>query len=183
VRHLPNIICILRIFLVWPIAVVLGERQYLQALGLFMVAGLSDGIDGYLAKRFGWQSELGKVLDPAADKLLLMTTYVEAAWMGLVPWWLTAAVVARDVFIGLGAIAFRLWVGPLHGRPTVSSKINTLMQLLYAACMLVNAALQFPPHEVLDALAIVVFATTLISGLNYLAIFARRAWEQPVSHS
>jgi cardiolipin synthase (CMP-forming) len=183
VRHLPNIICILRIALVWPIAVVLWQREYLEALGLFMVAGLSDGVDGYLAKRFGWQSDLGKFLDPAADKLLLMTVFVEAAWLGLVPWWLTAAVVARDVFIGLGALAFRLWIGPLHGRPTVSSKINTLMQLLYQAAVLLSAALSFPPHEVLAALALIVFATTVVSGINYFTIFARRAWEQPVSHS
>jgi cardiolipin synthase len=183
VRHLPNIICILRIALVWPIAAALGNGEYLVALGLFMVAGLSDGVDGFLAKRFNWTSELGKVLDPMADKLLMITVFVEAAWLGLVPWWLTSAVVARDVFIGLGALVFRLWFGPLHGRPTVSSKINTLLQLLYVTVMLVNTATSYPPHEILDALAIVVFVTTAFSGLNYLAIFTRRAWAQPISHS
>jgi len=183
VRHLPNIICILRIALVWPIAAALGDREYLVALALFIVAGLSDGIDGYLAKRFNWISELGKFLDPLADKLLLMTVFVEAAWLGLAPWWLTSAVVARDVFIGLGALAFRVWFGPLHGRPTVSSKINTALQLLYLMNVLVYAALSLPPHEVLDALALIVFATTVFSGLNYLAIFTRRAWSQPASPS
>jgi cardiolipin synthase len=89
-------------------------------------------------------------------------------------------VVARDVFIALGALVFRLWFGPLRGRPTISSKLNTLMQLLYLTVMLVNAALGFPPREVLDALALIVFVTTVFSGLNYLAIFTRRAWAQPV---
>ena len=84
---------------------------------LFVVAAVSDGLDGYLAKRFNWTSELGKFLDPMADKLLLMTVFVESAWLGLVPWWITAAAVARDVMIGLGALVFRVWFGPLRGRP------------------------------------------------------------------
>jgi cardiolipin synthase (CMP-forming) len=183
VRHLPNIICVLRIALVWPIAAALAHREYLLALALFIVAGLSDGIDGYLAKRFNWTSELGKFLDPLADKLLLVTVFVEAAWLGLAPWWLTSAVVARDVLIGLGAMVFRLWFGPLRGRPTLSSKINTAMQLLYPMAMLGNAAETFPPHEVLDALAILVFITTVFSGLNYMAVFTRRAWATPVRPS
>jgi cardiolipin synthase len=191
VRHLPNIICILRIALVWPIAAALADREYLLALALFIVAGLSDGIDGYLAKRFNWTSELGKLLDPLADKLLLVTVFVEAAWLGLAPWWLTSAVVARDVLIVLGAMVYRLWFGPLRGRPTLSSKINTAMQLLYLMAMLVNAAMTFSrpevldtlAREVLDALAILVFITTVYSGLNYMAVFTRRAWAAPVSSS
>jgi cardiolipin synthase len=177
-RHLPNLICLIRIVLVWPIAVTLAAGEYLLCLALFMVAGLSDGVDGYLAKRFNWTSELGKVLDPAADKLLLVTIFVEAAWLNLVPWWLTAAVVARDVLIALGALVFRLWFGPLRGRPLVSSKINTLLQLLYLMTMILNVALLFPPREVLDALAVSVLLTTVVSGLSYMAIFTRRAWSQ-----
>jgi cardiolipin synthase (CMP-forming) len=191
VRHLPNIICLLRIALVWPIAAALADHGYLLALALFIVAGLSDGIDGYLAKRFNWTSELGKLLDPLADKLLLVTVFVQAAWLGLAPWWLTSAVVARDVLIVLGAMVYRLWFGPLRGRPTISSKINTAMQLLYVMAMLVNAAMTFSrpevldtlAHEVLDALAILVFITTVFSGLNYMAVFTRRAWAAPVSSS
>ena len=178
-RHLPNIICVFRILLVWPVAVTLAHHEYLTALALFIVAGASDGVDGYLAKRFNWTSELGKLLDPMADKLLLVTVFVESAWMGLVPWWLTAAVVARDVSIALGALAYKVLIGALRGRPLVSSKINTLMQLLYPVAMLVHAALDVPPQGVLDALAIVVFVTTVISGLNYMALFTRRAWDAP----
>ena len=182
-RHLPNIICVLRIALVWPIAAALADREFLIALALFMVAGASDGVDGFLAKRFNWTSELGKFLDPLADKLLLVTVFVESAWLGLAPWWLTSAVVARDVLIALGALAYRVLIGPLRGRPTVSSKINTAMQLLFPVAMLVNAAMGFPPHDVLDALAILVFITTVFSGLNYMAVFTRRAWDAPVSSS
>ena len=147
-----------------------------MALGLFMLAGLSDGLDGYLAKRFNWTSELGKFLDPLADKLLLVIVFVESAWLGLVPWWLTAAVVARDVLIGLGALVFRFWFGPLRGRPTVLSKINTGVQLLYLFAVMLRAALAFPPHEVLDALGLLVLVTTVFSGFDYVAAFTRRAW-------
>ncbi|HZO22880.1 MAG TPA: CDP-alcohol phosphatidyltransferase family protein, partial [Steroidobacteraceae bacterium] len=178
-----NLICLLRIALVWPIAAALHTRQHFEALALFVAAGFSDGLDGYLAKRFNWMSDLGKVLDPLADKLLLVVVFVEGAWLELIPWWLSAAVVARDVFIGLGALIFRAWFGPLHGRPTVFSKINTGMQLLYLTAVMVSAALSFPPREVVAALGFIVLATTVISGLNYLTIFTRRAWAQAAGAS
>src|SRR4029077_19550517 len=132
--------------------------------------------DGYLAKRFRWTSELGKFLDPLADKLLLVAVFIECAWLELVPWWLTAAVVARDVLIGLGALVFRLWFGPLHGRPTVISKVNTAAQLVYVVLVLLAAAAGVPPREILDACALVTLATTVLSGAHYVTKFTRRAW-------
>lgn len=180
-RHLPNLICVVRLVLIWPILATLHAGEHLLALALFIAAAVSDGLDGYLAKRFNWTSELGKVLDPLADKLLLVTVFVECAWLALVPWWLTAAVVARDVLIGLGALIFRLWFGPLRGRPTLISKVNTGAQLLYVMLVLLNAALRLPPHEVLDAGAVLALATTLLSGLHYILTFTRRAWTQPAT--
>lgn len=175
-RHLPNLICVVRLALIWPVAAALAGGRYGLALALFMLAAASDGLDGYLAKRFNWISELGKVLDPLADKLLLVTVFVESTWLGLVPWWVTAAAVARDVMIGLGALVYRLWFGPLRGRPTIISKINTAAQLLYLMAVMLGAAVAFPPHEVLRALALTVFATTVISGADYVQAFTRRAW-------
>ena len=182
-RHLPNLICLLRMVLVWPIAAALHAGEFRIALVLFVAAAVSDGLDGYLAKRFDWTSDLGKVLDPLADKLLLITVFIECAWLGLAPWWLTAAVVARDVMIGLGAITYRLWFGPLRGRPTVVSKINTAAQLLYVLLVILNATLHAPPHEVLDAFALIAFATTVISGVHYVLTFTRRAWLLPARSS
>jgi cardiolipin synthase len=179
VRHLPNLICLLRLALIWPILASLHAGEYRMALALFIFAAASDGVDGYLAKRFDWTSELGKFLDPLADKLLLVTVFVESAWLELVPWWLSAAVVARDVMIGLGAVIFRLWFGPLHGRPTRFSKVNTAAQLLYLTLVMLRAGFGVPPREVLDALALLTLATTVLSGLHYLQIFTRRAWNQP----
>jgi cardiolipin synthase len=176
VRHLPNLICLVRLALIWPIANSLYEGQYALALALFVLAAISDGLDGYLAKRFNWISELGKILDPAADKLLLVTVFVESTWLGLVPWWVTAAAVARDVMIALGALIYRVWFGPLHGRPTIVSKVNTAAQLLYLMAIMLGAAGGFPPGYVLRALALLVVTTTALSGLNYLQAFTRRAW-------
>jgi cardiolipin synthase len=179
VRHLPNVICLIRLALIWPILTTLHAGRYRTALALFVVAAASDGLDGYLAKRFDWTSELGKFLDPLADKLLLVMVFVECAWLGLVPWWLSAAVVARDVMIGLGALIYRLWFGPLHGRPTRFSKVNTAAQLIYVSLVMLNAGFGVPPHEMLDALAWVTLLTTVVSGVHYLQIFTRRAWTQP----
>jgi cardiolipin synthase len=176
VRHLPNLICLVRLGLIWPIANALYEGQYAFALALFVLAAISDGLDGYLAKRFNWTSQLGKILDPAADKLLLVIVFVESTWLGLVPWWVTAAAVARDAMIALGALVYRLWFGSLRGRPTIISKINTAAQLLYLAAVMLGAAAGFPPIYVLRALALVVVATTAISGLDYAQAFTRRAW-------
>ena len=175
-RHLPNLICLLRIGLIWPIAVTLHDANMPAALALFVLAGFSDGLDGYLAKRFNWTSELGKVLDPLADKLLLITVFVELAWLEMIPWWLAAAVVARDVMIALGAAVYRLWFGPLRGRPTILSKINTALQLLYVMLIMLNAAAAVPPREMLDAVAALTLASTVLSGLHYVVSFTRRAW-------
>jgi cardiolipin synthase len=179
VRHLPNLICLLRIALVWPVAAAMWDGNFPLAVGLFFVAAISDGLDGYLAKRFGWTSQLGKVLDPVADKLLLVTVFISAAWLDLVPWWVSAAAIARDVMIGLGALIFRLWFGPLKGRPTVISKFNTLFQLGYLVSVMLIAAFGVVPQELADALAYIMFATTLLSGADYLYQFTRRAWDMP----
>jgi cardiolipin synthase (CMP-forming) len=179
VRHIPNLICLARIALIWPIIGALIRGEHALALGLFLIAAISDGLDGYLAKRFHWQSELGKFLDPSADKLLLVAVFVSAAWLDLVPQWLTAAAIARDFVISVGALIFRLWFGPLHGRPTIISKINTAFQLGYLACVMALGAFNFPPREMVDAIAVITLITTVLSGFDYMIAFTRRAWMEP----
>jgi cardiolipin synthase len=175
-RHLPNFICLVRIALIWPTIDALYAGEYWTALILVAVCAISDGLDGWLAKRFNWTSHLGKILDPLADKLLLVALFLTSAWMNLLPWWLTAVVVARDVMIGFGAVIFRFWFGPLHGRPTLLSKINTGMQLAVALAAILGAATeQLPTPEMVTALAIVTLLTTVVSGADYLSAFTRRA--------
>ena len=182
-RHLPNLICLARIVLIWPVVSALYYRNYPLALALFLVAAVSDGLDGYLAKRFGWTSELGKFLDPSADKLLLTAVFVSGTWFGLVPQWLTAAAIARDFMISAGALVFILWFGPLKGRPTILSKINTAVQLIYLSCVMALAGFGFPPSEMVDALAVITLCLTVLSGIDYVYAFVRRAWVMPPARS
>ncbi len=174
-RHLPNIICLLRIALIWPIVAGLLARHFERTLLLFVLAAFSDGLDGWLAKNYGWTSRLGKILDPLADKLLLVAVFLVLTWIGLTPRWLCVAAVARDVMIGAGALLFRVAWGPLRGRPILSSKINTLLQLLYVSLVLLRGATGMPPQTVLDAFAVLTLLTILISGFAYLREFTRRA--------
>jgi cardiolipin synthase len=101
--------------------------------------------------------------------------------MNLLPWWLTAVAVGRDVMIGAGALIYRVWFGPLHGRPTIVSKINTGMQLIVALAAILGAATGVPSDEVITALAIVTLLTTVVSGADYLAVFTRRALSRPAA--
>ncbi len=174
-RHLPNIICLIRIALVWPIVAAIWREQFVIALVLVALAAVSDGLDGYLAKRFNWTSELGKFLDPLADKLLLVAVFVVCSWMALVPWWLAAAAIARDVMIGMGALAYRVFFGPLHGKPTALSKVNTGLQLAVVLGAILHAVSGLPPRELIDALVIGAFIATVLSGADYMVAFARRA--------
>jgi cardiolipin synthase len=174
-RHLPNFICLVRILLIWPTIDALYSADYWTALALVFVCAVSDGLDGWLAKRFNWTSHLGKILDPLADKLLLVALFLTATWINILPWWLTAIAVGRDVLIGFGAVVYRFWFGPLHGRPTLLSKINTGMQLTVALAAILAAALEVHAAEVITALAIVTVVTTIISGAGYFGAFTRRA--------
>ena len=174
-RHLPNLICVLRIALIWPIVQSLEQGAYPRTLLLFFLAALSDGLDGFLAKRFHWTSELGKILDPLGDKLLLLAVFLVATWYGLIPRPLTIVAVARDVMIGLGALLYRIGWGPLHGRPMIMSKLNTLLQLLYVLAVIAHAGYHVPAGWVLTLLAGATFLTLLISGFMYLHEFTQRA--------
>lgn len=178
-RYLPNLICLGRIALIWPILASLAQHAYGWAAVCFAIAGVSDLLDGWLAKRFGWTSELGMWLDPIADKCLLVTVFVVAAWAGLVPRWLTAVVVARDVMIALGALTYIAWLGPLRGRPTFASKLNTLVQLAYLLSVFMFKAIGFPPVMVLLLGTMVTLVTAVLSGAGYVIEYSRRALSAP----
>jgi cardiolipin synthase len=171
----PNLICLLRIALAVPIVWLLADARYEPTLVLFLIAALSDGLDGYLAKSFNWESEFGKVLDPLADKLLLVSVFITLAWLGLVPVWLAALAVARDVVIGVGAWVYKASFGPLEGRPTMPSKLNTLVQILFVIAVVGQAAYPVVAEWPITALGALVFVTTVVSGVDYTATYVRKA--------
>jgi cardiolipin synthase len=180
-RQLPNLITFVRILLIAPIAVALLHHELLIALGLFCLAAVSDLLDGFIAKRFGWQSALGGVLDPAADKLLLATSFVVLAVMHLVPLWLMAAAVVRDLIIVGGAIAYRLWLGPVEARPSNLSKLNTLCQALFILCVIARQQFSQPDAWAIVTLGALTFLTTAVSGIDYVLRYGRAALEEAKS--
>lgn len=173
-RHIPNVITVIRILLVVPIAVALVQQQLLLTIALFAVAGFSDLADGFLAKRFGWQSALGSVLDPIADKLLMATVFIALAYLRLIPRWLTAAVVARDALIVGAALIYRFWVGPIRGRPSMISKLNTLCQGLFILAVMARARFDEPALWVTTVLGALVFVTVVVSGIDYALVYGPR---------
>jgi len=179
-RHLPNLICVLRIALTVPVVEAIGRADHWLALALFSLAAFSDGLDGWLAKRFNWTSDLGRILDPLADKILLVAAFLACSWSGLVPAWLAAAAIARDVLLVGGAVIFRLWFGPLPGHPSLVSKVNTALQILVVAAAILDAAMAVVPAGLLHALAVLTLLTTIISGGGYVHRYLREAWSWPV---
>jgi cardiolipin synthase len=175
VATVPNLICVLRIALTVPIVMLLVDGRYGITLVLFALAAVSDGLDGFLAKSFGWTSELGKLLDPLADKLLLVSVFITLACIDLVPDWLAAVAVARDLVIGIGAGVYKWLFGPVEGQPTWPSKLNTLLQLAYIIAVVSMAAFPVFPEWAVTSLGAMVLVTTVVSGLDYIAIYTRKA--------
>lgn len=174
-RHLPNLLCILRMLLVYPVAYWILQGRFPAVMGLFALAAFTDGLDGFLAKRFGWTSELGRVLDPAADKLLLITVFVCLSVVGLAPRWLTVLVILRDLVIVFGALTFRQLFGPVRGSPTAASKFNTLCQIFFCLAVVATAAYGWPGATAITSLGALVLLTTAVSGIDYVLVYSRRA--------
>ncbi len=176
-RWLPNAICIVRILLVVPLVMALLDERYRVALLLLIIAGGSDALDGFLAKTFDWRTRLGSLLDPAADKLLIVSTFLTLTYIGAVPLALAFVVVLRDVVIVLGSIAYHTLIAPLQGEPESISKLNTACQLLFVLLTLIAASFGWPGDAVLLALGAAVVFTSIVSGLTYVLRWSRRAWQ------
>lgn len=173
--QIPNLICVLRILLVWPIVRALLAGDYPLVLGLVVLAGFSDGLDGYLAKRFDWRTRLGGILDPLADKLLIVSVFITLSITGIVPYWLTGVVVARDLVIVVGGVAYQLLIGRVEPRPSRVSKFNTGAQLLYVLLAIGSHAFGRLPAITVTVAGAAVFVTCVVSGLDYVLAWSRKA--------
>jgi len=174
-RFIPNGLCIARILLLPPVVWLLVHERFALTLGMFALAAASDGLDGFLAKRFGWTSQLGKALDPLADKILLVGVFVTLAFIGMVPTWLAVVAVARDLIITAGALSYYALYGYPHGQPTVISKVNTLCQVLFLLVIIAAPALGRSWDTAVTVLGALVFVTTVVSGLDYVITWSRKA--------
>lgn len=174
-RWLPNALSLLRIALIPPILISVATERFALALALFVFAAFSDGLDGWLAKRFDWHTRLGALLDPIADKLLVAGMFVMLAAGGFIPLWLAAIVIARDVVIIGGATAYNFLVRPVQGEPTRISKLNTALELLLVVFVLSRAAFAWPPEISVIVVGAGVLVTVVISGIDYVWSWSRRA--------
>jgi len=173
-KWIPNIISIFRILLILPVLLLIFRSQYQWALFLFLVAGLSDALDGYLAKHFGWRTRVGALLDPVADKLLIAGSYIALAWLNLIPFWLATIVVSRDLIIAIGVFIYSFIIEPFEGEATRISKINTFLELLFVLVILCSIAFDWPANSVITVIGSAVLVTVFISGIDYIISWIRR---------
>lgn len=173
---IPNILTLARIILIPLLVIFLLGDQLGKALAVFIVAGATDGLDGFIARTFHQKSKLGAYLDPLADKLLLVTTFLSMAHLGLLPLWLVVIVVSRDFLIILGVMTFTFHSVKFDINPSIISKLTTLMQII-----LVIMALSTPLFHLkniwLFALSVFTALITVTSGFHYLLIGVK-IWEK-----
>jgi cardiolipin synthase len=173
--HIPNCICVLRMLLVIPIVMSLRSGNFQLALVLIFIAGFSDGLDGYLAKTFDWRTRIGGLLDPLADKLLLVTVILTLTSMNLTPVWLASVVIGRDLIIVSGATVYNYLIGPVTPDPSMISKANTICQLLYILFVIANQAGGWPPGIGMLLVGAAVLFTSVVSGLDYVIRWSAKA--------
>jgi cardiolipin synthase len=179
---IPNLITLARILLVPVVvwAITAGEMQF--AFLLFVAAGISDAVDGFLAKRFGMTTELGAYLDPLADKVLIVSIYLSLGFVGAIPLWLVILVVSRDIMI-VGAIMLSWLVDrPVAVKPLLVSKVNTAAQLMLACLVLAALAYRWNVEPVLTFLMALVAVLTLLSVGFYVAEWVRHMNSTEAGH-
>ena len=174
VNQIPNIITGARFLLVPLFVWLLVERHFAMALGTFGVMGMSDGLDGFLAKRYGWKTRLGEFLDPLADKTMLVSAYITLGFGGLVPIWLVITIILRDVVILTGAAVYHLLTRKLQMAPSLISKLNTLAQIILVLAVIFDQLIELPDNLV-SILIILTLFTTVASGVVYVIEWSSRA--------
>lgn len=180
--NLPNIISICRLLAV-PLAVYLiATHEYRFAFWVFVAAGISDGVDGFIAKRFDQVSDLGKYLDPLADKALLVAIYIAFGMQNEIPLWLAIAVVSRDFFI-VAAVTLSYMLGqPVKVKPLMISKANTTAQIIFASVVLADLSFDLQVADIRNLLVVVVAALTALSALAYFLVWVHHMAAEGAPH-
>jgi cardiolipin synthase len=178
---IPNLITSIRIILVPVFIIYIINDDFYSALVVFILAGLSDGADGLIARLFDQKSKLGAFLDPLADKFLLATAFVILSLRAFIPSWLTVLVISRDVLILVGVLILFLYKTDITIRPSVLSKMTTCLQLASVFLVLLkndsNLSLQFT-HYIFWITGLF----TVGSGLHYMHHWFRIMGEEPLNH-
>lgn len=171
VSYIPNLITVLRIAAVPVLILLLDSHSYDLAFLVFLAAGVSDALDGFIAKRFNFESRFGAILDPVADKILLVSSFVMLTLLGHLPFWLLVIVAFRDGLIVGGYLLFMVLRVSVRMSPSVLSKLNTLAQICLVGAVLVQLANWVDLQVAVDALIAIVAATTILSGVHYVWVW------------
>jgi cardiolipin synthase len=180
-RWIPNALTFLRLALVVPFAMELYAGSYPVALIIFISAAVTDGVDGYLARRFDWRSRFGAIADPLADKALLITAYLMLALGEIFPLWLFLLVLGRDLLIVCGAVVFHYGIGRFEMAPSLLGKFNTAIQIFAVLLAMLLQVITTVPPWINSALIWTVAACTVLSGAHYLFAWSLRAWRARLS--
>ncbi len=173
---LPNALTLFRMLSVGPVVYLLLTGRYRAAFVVVLCAGISDLLDGFLARRFGWMTHFGGILDPLADKLMLVTVSITLAWLGYLPAWLVVLMAFRDLLIVAGAWYFHHYVAPITAAsPSLLSKWNTLFQILLVVVVMWSLAFGAIDGPWTSGLISIVAATTFLSGAQYVLVWSKRA--------
>lgn len=171
VSYVPNLITVLRVVAAPVLILLLDSQAYEPALVVFLIAGISDALDGFIAKRFGVESRFGAMLDPVADKILLVSSFVMLTLLEHLPFWLLVLVAFRDVLIVGGYLVLRMLRESVRMSPSVLSKLNTLFQICLVSMILAQLAGWIEAAATVRALIILVAATTVLSGVHYVWVW------------
>ena len=174
----PNLLTIFRMVLIPVFASLLFYQRFVLALIVFVIAGITDGLDGLLARRFDQRSQLGTILDPIADKMMMVTSFVVLSMRSVfpqplpshlpIPFWVTIAVISRDVFILVGAAAINIVTGFRGFRPSLLGKINTTVQIIAIAAIMFAASVPYGTGYYLPTIYTTVFTFAVLSGVHYV---------------
>jgi len=171
--NIPNLLTLLRILLVPVVVWAIAQRQMEIALAAFVVAGITDAVDGYIAKHFNQQTELGAYLDPLADKTLIVSIYLSLAIFGFIPPWVAILVVSRDIMIVGAVVLSTLMERPLTIQPLLVSKANTAAQIIFAALVLAAKGLKLDLDWAIFIAMWAVAVLTLASAGAYVVGWTR----------
>lgn len=176
-KHIPNALTLFRLTLIAPFLMYLFHHEYANAFYTFFLAGFTDGLDGWLARHFHWQSFFGSFVDPLADKLLVASSFISLALIGILPWWLVVLVFLRDFTISMGVVIWYWFIQrKLDFKPTLLSKFNTTLQLaLVTLCLFELAYFKFPPYLLNILIGLTAFTTTT-TYIDYIWTWGKKAW-------
>jgi cardiolipin synthase len=180
---IPNVITSLRLFLLIPLSFYLSKEDYTTALYIFFIAGLSDALDGFLAKKFDWVSHFGSILDPLADKALLVISMAILTMNAKIDVLLFSLVALRDLYIILGAYLYHRKFGKYQMKPSIYSKMNTFFQISTVTLLLISLGYDSLPVHIFTLLNWLIYISLFVSTFHYTFVWGDRYFNKEYQHS